>query len=260
MRTITEIAATIDVVALPEYRRELVYVDYRDDFHPDTVEQLLRGHWPTHVDEWINDSQWSSACDLAEALFKEACEDDEFEEHETTWLASPDRDDLIQLLCENDTSNPYRDLMRNTGQMLFRYAPPEDDMCWVGEGDTAETLHAELGLADDLLPAVQAIWPEIEGYTVSGGGFLASFVFSANPADLWEIPSDGTIEVTDPFLWLCNPWAGNGYGEVAAGVTVTLNMADVHTDRGAWGYSADETFGGLCLPDSTVTEAMKAEH
>jgi hypothetical protein len=143
--------------------------------------------------------------------------------------------------------------MRNTGSMLFRYSPSEDDMVWLGdEIDTPEAMHAALGLAPELLPTVQTIWPEIEGYTISGGGFGASIVFSANPADLWV--GEGTmVEISDPFLWLCNPWAGNGYGEVAEGVTITLNIDDIHTDKAEWGYSADDVFGGLCIDDSTIT-------
>lgn len=261
MRTITQIFADIDVNELPDYRRQLVYVDYRDSFDPPQIEELLRGEWPDHTDEWISDAQFESAVQLADELFEETCSPEEFGALSHDWQYHCDeRHELIDAIRDLDTSDPYSDLMRNTGPMLFRYSPPEDDMVWVGDIiDTAEKLHAELHLQDDLLPTVRTIWPEIEGYTISGGGFGASIVFSANPADLWRIPTDATIQVTDPFLWLCNPWAGNGYGEVAEGVTVTLKMADVHTDRAAWGYSADETFGGLCLPDSTITETVKED-
>ena len=261
MRTIIQIATDIDVAALPEYRRQLVYVDYRDCFDPSQIEELLRGEWPEHTDEWISDAQFESATELADELFKEMCSPEEFDALRHDWEHHCDeRQNLIDAFMENDTSDPYRDLMRNTGTMLFRYSPPEDDMVWLGDViDTAETLHSELGLPAEFLPTVRTIWPEIEGYTVSGGAFGASIVFSASPADLWQIPIDATIQVSDPFLWLCNPWQGNGYGEVAEGVTVTLNMADVHTDKAAWGYGADDVFGGLCLDDSTITETAKED-
>jgi hypothetical protein len=253
MRTIEQIAQTIDISKLPDYRRQLVYVDYRDRFDESSIEKLLRGEYPDDTDGWISDRQWESACDLADELFREACSGSEFGEHEDEWGPSNERYALIDELREIDTSTPYRDLMSNTGVMLFRCSPPEDDMVWLGDIiDTAEKLHAELGLADELLPTVRTIWPEIEGYTLSGGAFGASIVFSANPGDLW-VGEGAMVEITDPFLWLCNPWAGNGYGEVAEGVTVALNINDIHTDKAEWGYSADETFGGLCLPDSTIT-------
>jgi hypothetical protein len=253
MRTIEQIARTIDISKLPEWRRELVYVDYRDRFDQLSIEKLLRGDYPEDTDEWISDRQWEGACDLADELFKEVASEEEFAEHEDEWRPSDEREALIHEIMENDTSDPYQDLMRNTGSMLFRYSPSEDDMVWLGdEIDTPEAMHAALGLAPELLPTVQTIWPEIEGYTISGGGFGASIVFSANPADLWV--GEGTmVEISDPFLWLCNPWAGNGYGEVAEGVTITLNIDDIHTDKAEWGYSADDVFGGLCIDDSTIT-------
>lgn len=259
MRTITEIAESIDISKLSKYQLDLVYVDYRDRFDPDQIEALLRGDWPPYTDEWISDRQWESACDLADELFKDECDDDD-EFDELDWRPSDERQSLIYEIMEADTSNPYEDLMRNTGQMLFRVSPDEDSMVWVGDIiNTPEVLHAELKLAPELLPTVQAIWPEIEGYTVSGGSFGATIMFSANPADLWLVPSDATIAVTDPYLWICNPWQGNGWGEVATGVTVTIRMEDVHTDKAAWGYSADDVFGGLSLDDSTITQVQGAD-
>lgn len=54
------------------------------------------------------------------------------------------------------------------------------------------------------------------------------------------------------FLWLTNPWSGNGYGEIAEGCTATLAREDIHVDSEAWGYGADSVFGGLILPDSDI--------
>lgn len=225
--------------AVPVYRRELVYVDYRDELTPADVEEMIHGEWPESFDDWIGEAQWRSAHELADELIAE----EEFTEDE--------RDALVETLVDMDTSEPWRDLARNTGRMLFRYSPSEDDMVWIGgDIDTAERLHAELGLAPEFLPAVQAIWPEIEGYTLSGGGFGATFVFSADVAEMIEWGTH--VTVSDPFLWLTNPWSGNGYGEVAEGCTIKLAKADVHVDRYAWGYGADTVFGGLPLPDSDI--------
>lgn len=237
---------TVEIADLiPEYERHLVYIDYRDQLTDEQVEEVIHDGWSESLDEWVSDVQWGAAWELAGELL----------ERNPGLLYG--RSDLAEEICEIDTSNPASDLASNTGMMLFRYSPSEDDMVWVGADTTAESLHAELGLADEFLPVLRdEIWPEIEGYTVSGGGFGATFLFSANPADVVKALNegeDGRVVVHDPFLWLCNPWAGNGWGEVATGCTVTLERSQVHVDQCAWGYSAHDVFGGLALPDSTIT-------
>lgn len=231
----------IDEIEIPRWATDLVYVDYRDGFSPEDVEKLIHGDYPDHTDEWISEAQWTSACQLADELLADIEHTDE------------DRDVLVERIQELDTSNPYRDLMRNTGMMLFRVTPDEDDMVWLcDELDDPPAALEALGLADEFLPFVTEILPEIAGYRCEGGGYFgATFVFSCNPSDLWTGADE--VTVTDPFLWLTNPWAGNGYGAVAEGCTVTLKLADIHVDKCAWGYGADDVFGGLCLPDSTVT-------
>lgn len=225
---------------VPEWQRDLVYVDYQDGLTPEQVEEILHEGWSTEVDEWISDRQWDGAWELAGELL------------ERNPGLLQERHDLADEIREIDTSNPYRDLMSNTGSMLFRVSQDEDDMVFLCDEleSPADTLEA-LGLDPAFLPYVTEILPEIAGYKWEGGAhFGATFVFSANPSDLaWH----RRVRITDPFLWLCNPWSGNGYGVVAEGCTITLDMEDIHVDKMAWGYSADDVFGGLVLPDSTTT-------
>lgn len=264
MTTATEIlvAQVYERLEFPkptDYRLELVYVDYRDGFTPEQVEDLLRDGYCEHTDEWISERQWESACDLADEMFKEACDDDElYLDLEDEWRDSSERSDLIDSIVEADTSNPYKDLLRNTGTMLFRVQPDEDHMAWLSpealDADGPGKALAELGLDLDFAPAVAEILPEIAGYACEGGAhFLPAIVFSANPSDLWPYPEDADVTISDPFLWLTNPWSGNGYGVVAKGCSVTVKRSDIHTDRHAWGYGANDVFGGLILDDSTIT-------
>lgn len=237
---------TVEIADLvPEHERDLVYIDYRDELSPEQVEEIIHEGWSESVDEWASDAAHRAAWELAGEVL----------ERNPGLLM--DRDDLTEEIRELDTSNPTKDLLGNTGMTLFRYSPGEDD-------DGAAHLDFELedpimacealGLGPAFMPAVAAILPEIEGYRAEGGGwFTATFVFSANPADL--IGKGERVTIHDPFLWLCNPWAGNGWGEVAEGCTITLPIADIHVDKFAWGYSAHDVFGGLALPDSTITEA-----
>ncbi len=258
MRSIASIAAAINVEErLPKWQRDLVYVDYRDGFDEDQVENLLRGGYCDFTDEWVSMAQWESAGQIVDEWFEELVDEDKRDDLYHEWLGSEERHELIYAIEELDTSQPYSDLMRNTGMMLFRVQPDEDDMAWL-DADTlngpSEGLLEPLGLGPEWLPAVTAIHPEIAGYAAEGGGhFGATLVFRANPADLWYHPDDTKVEIHEPFLWLTNPWSGNGYGEVAKGVTATVEMSQIHTDKAAWGYGADAVFGGLNLDDSKIT-------
>ena len=268
MTTATEIlvAQVYERLEFPkptDYRLELVYVDYRDGFTPEQVEDLLRGEYIDSTDEWINEQQWVAASELADELFKSACDDDElYDDLEDEWRSSSERDDLILSIQEHDTSNPYRDLIRNSGTMLFRVQP--DEMTWLDpetlDADGPGRAIAELGLDPDFAPAVAEILPEIAGYAWEGGAhFLPAIVFSANPADLWEHSGypDADVTISDPFLWLTNPYQGNGMGTTATGCKVTVKLADIHVDSKAWGYGADDVFGGLRLDDSDITITTK---
>jgi hypothetical protein len=230
---------------VPAWQRDLVYVDYRDELSPEQVEKILHEGWDDHLDEWISDAQWQSANELAEDIRQQnpGLLIEEFE--------------LAEMIVDLDTSNPYRDLLRNTGTMLFRASPDENDMAMLNDELTSPLLACDaLNLHHQFMPIVAEILPEIEGYRAEGGGwFGATFVFSANPADVLDACNTGAhgrIEVSDPFLWLTNPYSGNGWGEVAEGCTVTLQRDDVHVDKYAWGYGAHDVFGGLILPDSKV--------
>lgn len=255
LRTVAEIYDAIDVAEIKPYRLDLTYIDYRDGLRPEQVEEVLRQGWSEDVEEWTGGAQWDGACDLADELFREEATDSEFEALEEQWTESDERTDLIVTLQEMDRSDPYGDLLRNSGQMLFRVSPDEDQMPFLSDELSEPFLACEaLGLGPEFLEAVTEIVPEIEGYRAEGGAhFGATWVFSANPNDLRLFPEGSRVDVTDPFLWLCNPWAGNGYGVQVKGVTVALNFDDIHVDSKAWGYSADETFGGLLLDDSTIT-------
>lgn len=232
----------------PASQRDLVYVDYRDKFDADDVEKLMRGDYPEHTDEWISDAQWTSAREVAEELTKVG-----------GWLEGMDPDDLLEAIVERDTSTPYEDLLRNSDHMLFRYSPHEDDMAFLNEElDDPRAVCELLSLGEEFIPVVEKILPEIQGYQAEGGGYFgATIVFRAHPHDVWVASGDDEIEVTDPFVWLTNPWSGNGCGEVARGCTVRLPYKDVHTDKAAWGYGADSVFGGLSLNDSKVTKIEK---
>lgn len=255
---IRQVYDRINLDDIPEYRRQLVHVAYDDSFNDSDIDAILRDGYSEHTDEWISDRQWEAACDLADELFKDECADAELHDDLVgDWLASSEREDLIHTLQELDTSRPYDDLLRNTSPVLFRVQQDEDDMVFLD----ADTLNAgsfavmnALGLGPSWHYAIREILPEIAGYAAGGGDhFGVAIVFRANPGVLWNVPDDAHVTVSDPFIWLTNPWAGNGYGVVAKAMTVTLKRSEIHTDKAAWGYGADDVFGGLYIDESDIT-------
>jgi len=232
------LTVNVDEIDVPKYQRELVYIDYRDCFDPDQVESIIHGGYCDHTDEWISERQWESASDVADELLPDGHTD-------------ADKEAMMERLYELDESTPYQDLLRNTGSILFRYSPDEDGMTHLCDEleDPTAALEA-LGLGKQFLPAVHEILPEIAGYQWEGGNtFGASFIFSCDPSDLcWH----EKVTITDPFLWITNPWSGNGYGVVAEGCKIERPVEDIHDDSHAWGYGADDVCGGLILGQSTV--------
>lgn len=231
----------VNEIEIPLYQRDLVYVSQGDGLSKEDVEAVIHEGRSESVDEWISDAQWESARQMADELLEDV-------EH-----TDDEHSELMYRIVESDTSTPYEDLLRGTGHMLFRCSPDEDDMAWLSdELDSPEATLEALGLGAEFLPVVTEILPEIAGYKWEGGGcFGATFVFSCSPADLWL---HQRVTITDPFLWLTNPWSGNGYGVVAKGCTITRDLADIHVDSQAWGYGADAVFGGLLVDDSEITE------
>lgn len=246
MMTVTTFQERVEE-AVPKWQRSLVYVDYRDQLDDEQVEEMIHGEWPDSLDEWISDSEWQSAHEIAKQLIAdEVFTDDEY-------------DDLMMAIIDLDDSEPWRDLARGSGMILFRFSPCEDDMAFLDEelDDPAAACEA-LGLAPEFVDVVRAILPEVAGYRAEGGGwFGASIVFRANAADMIEYGTH--VTVSDPFVWLTNPFSGNGYGEVAKDLSIKLRKADVHVDRYAWGYGADDVFGGLILDDSDITITTEEE-
>lgn len=264
---VAQIAERIKPESIPTYRRDLVYVGYNDSLSDSDIEAILRDGYSESVDEWISDSQWEGASELADELFRDACDDIYvYDDLIGDWLVSDERSALILQIQELDTSDPYRDLLRNTSPILFRVPPQDEDhLQWLD----AETLGGDprgiceaLGMSEDMLPAVAEIQPEIAGYAAEGGGYFGvAIVFRIYPTDLFGVADDALVTISNPFVWLTNPWAGNGYGVVAEDVTVTLKRSEIYTDKAAWGYGADDVFGGLLLDESDITvEAPATEY
>lgn len=103
---------------LPTYVN-LHYVDYSDDLsgHTDLLEETLRQNCldPIYekVNDWWIDSDSTSSYieDIQQALDKEDYE-----------LSDDDKDDIRDWLHENDTSDPTKELLGNTGKLTMFYS------------------------------------------------------------------------------------------------------------------------------------------
>lgn len=89
---------------------DLVYVDYRDRYEDmTTLQDVLKGEMDDN-DEWQADVQYEGIRSVM----------DEYEkQHEGVELSDEVRDAMQDWLFNHDTSNPTKDLLKNTGSKLF---------------------------------------------------------------------------------------------------------------------------------------------
>lgn len=91
---------------------ELIYIDYRDSFD-ENVDGLMEVLRQGHIDDesWMWDCQGDNISQIIGNYVDTLPEDTE--------LSDETREAMVEWLQENDTSKPYKQLLRNTGHKLF---------------------------------------------------------------------------------------------------------------------------------------------
>jgi hypothetical protein len=85
---------------------------------------------------------------------------------------------------------------------------------------------------------------------------MGYWIVGASVSDLYQLPTDDDVmvEITNPHLYLGNPFAGSGFiTEQPVHTTVRVRRHELRTDKDAFGYSVDEVYGGLSVSDFTAT-------
>lgn len=89
---------------------DLIYVDYNDQYHDMTsLQRLLKEGWEANDEDWQGDADWETRNQVKENYKKEM---------ETDEISEEVSEGMDEWLWDHDTSNPTKDLLRNTGRKL----------------------------------------------------------------------------------------------------------------------------------------------
>lgn len=262
-----------DCVAALEDDYELIYIDYRDSLSDGQVNALVARDWES-LDESIREWDWHVRYDSADCISKEVADQIEAQgalthgpdigrEVRNEFELSDWWDELRFEIYDRDRSNPIRDLARNTGRVLMRQVLSADPR--LRTGDTTE-------LVDELLAdlriegnahnrhAIYETLKECEDW------LSAMIVYAVDVADLYDSMNADEVEIVNPYLYLGNPYAGDGYCQERLDGSITLLRDELTTDKGAFGYGWDEVAGvvtgayecGIRWTDPNTDEAVTA--
>jgi hypothetical protein len=249
MTDTTDLRATFynDCKANLDRSYELVHVDYRDGLTDEQVDALAGKDWEAldeSLEEWLDETRYEGADyhrkEVMEQTEREWTEVHGYEIAEAVREAfeSTDFYDELRFAIEDrDTSNPIRDLAGSTGMVLMRHLFGDIDHD-AGLGEVLDILGLENTEAN--IKAVQDTLAE-----VVHPGFCANVqvVYAVSPSDLYDTMNDDFVEIVNPFLYIGNPYMGDGYCEHQLEGVLRLKRDELTTDKGAFGYGWDEVAG-----------------
>lgn len=223
----------------------LVYVDYRDELSSDQIDLLARGDWEAFWEsnmDWESSARWEGAKYEYDELVKQYLDDDE---EAIEFASSNYREEVIEAIMDRDYSDPCRELARHSSDVLMRVSITNEDTAWAmgQESPEADAALATVGLpiTPKNIEVMNSILAETNPYY---SGAIASLIFAAPVDWLYDLPTDedAVIEVTDPYIWIGNPWQGDGWvNEEPFEGTLRFKRGDLRTDKDAWGYGWQAT-------------------
>jgi hypothetical protein len=257
-RTLADLTAAIIADLSDTY--DLVYVQQGDRFTTEQVSMIVRGDWESlwsSTDEW-EDDQRTQAVD---AIVKEALEtvinrweredDADYSDVSDSFTESIESEQEVRdSVYVRDTSNWATELANASGTVLLRIPIEaiDEDHSYFHETVSPADVLSRLGMTDSehnvatigyVLDNADPEYSLLMGYWVVGATVSDLF---ALPADVPDLP----VTITDPHLYLGNPFAGSGFvSEEPIRGTVTIKRSELRTDSDAFGYSLDKVYGGL---------------
>lgn len=234
---------------------DLVYVGYRDEPSDEQAAAIVSGDmdafWES-TQEWESDQRWESCKQIIEDETRtvlrswEAATDVDF-----TYLAEalPGTDEYDRIrfeIEERDSGDWVRELIGGH-RVLLRISVIDED-----HGYSFEEVKARRVLKDVGLKAtkenVKAVDYALANASPEYSVLMGFWIVSADLADIYDLPNepDAEVEITDPYLYLGNPFVGSGFiTEESLSGTVRVKRGDLKTDKDAFGYAVDEVYGGL---------------
>ena len=256
-RTATDLAnAMIDDL---DKTYELVYVTYDDTLTDEQVGHVVRGDmealWES-LAEWEDETSWDSVeqiiAELKASVIRgwENENDVDYSNLADAFDGSDEWERVRYEIEERNTGDWIKRLVRQTGQVLLRIpidTIDEDNAFCFQEVEPAEVLD-RIGFAhtkDNLSEVSYVLANASPEFSV----LMGYWIVGADVEALYDLLIDGDtqqVEITDPYIYLGNPFAGSGFiSEKPLTGTVRLPRADLRTDKDAFGYSINDIYGGV---------------
>jgi hypothetical protein len=232
-----------------EYPRgvDLIYIDYRDVLSADDIQEVIKNGYLEN-DMWMNDAQYDSIYEL-----KNRCEE------ELEGEMSEEAEEVFKEWCfEHDTSNPLKDLLKNSGSHLF-FVETED---YSEENTDTETVQRQIKEFSKKYAKNEEQAKEIR-YVMNEQFYASpvSFYFYADVEDVYETvqnaKDDEYITINGAYFSTIDRvqgsnWLGNeGCFKIA--VTKKQFIDTVFLDKAKGnGYSWDEIAGQTGYDEASV--------
>lgn len=266
-----------DVIAQLKDGYDLTYVDYRDRLSDTQVAALIRKDMESFDEEnweWAADSRHDGATHAIKDEIAWVAKD--WEEHDrvkayvdageiTDWAegdypydeladafeCTDDWHRVLDAIKERDTSDPYKQLARQTPAVLMRHVVANEDAAlygnhspkavwrWLKENAEEGTVLKRTKHNLDVIRSV------INESMHSLGYSMGMLVYAVDPGDVYSWPYDTEwVEIVNPFLYIGNYYQGDGYcSEEPLEAVFRVKREHLRTDKDAPGYGWNEVAG-----------------
>jgi hypothetical protein len=244
-----------EIIGALDASYDLVFVNYDDQLTDKQADLIVRGDTDTL---WESTAEWESlnryeSCKtiIAEAAHDivrrwEREDDQDYDELLTEFEYSDQWDRVRGVLTERDSGSWVQELIGHTPNVLLRINVLDED-----HGYSFRDVQPEEVLTDVNLPVTEEnktiMADTLAECSPEYSVLLGYWIVSADVGDMYDLPvDDREVEIINPHLYLGNPFTGSGFiSEKPFEGTVRVKRGDLHTDKGAFGHSVNEIYGGL---------------
>lgn len=222
---------------------DLIYIDYRDSFS-DNLKDLntaIQANDLHSIHDENGDWMWEAQTESIDYILKE-----QFTEEELELWDTDERNELEQWLQGHDTSDPTKQLLKNTNNQLFFYDTgleiPEYPSS--GNGDTFLRQQGKR-IAKKLKINYENNAKDLRSLIANAyyGGQLV-LIFYTQPSEMFSPNKDNIIRFKKSHLCIMDRTQGSGdIEEINEIVVLPFNRQNLWIDKAAPGYSINEVFG-----------------
>jgi hypothetical protein len=263
MSTTFENITLQNIKDLMESSYELYYVDYRDSFEYclDKCQTAIHKNCYSPLDDLLFDWDLSYTFEyILEELTKELIREYDLTEEEAELLIEQYRDEIRDEIYERDSSDPLKDLSRNTGDIVMFY----DTGVYIGghEEEDIQIIKEALHIKDD---SYDQELRELVANSYSGGNL--EIYFTSRLDDWLGLREDlDTITFDNPHIALVDHGNGSGFNvELGHSFSLPYNQENVFIDKEvsySYTYDVCGMYSDWCSGTNlelTITKQEKAE-